>query len=445
MAFPTIAAIGTELRAGRITSVTLVEECLAAIAARNRELNAFIRVDDAAARAAARGADDGLADGEDRGPLQGIPIALKDLIDQQDVPTTAAARPLLANVAHGDAPLVTRLRDADAVILGKCNLHELAFGTTGEESAFGAARNPYAPDRSAGGSSSGSAISVATGMAVASIGTDTGGSIRIPASACGVVGLKPSHGEVSLEGIVPLAPSLDHAGPIARTVEDAATVFRVIRDAGWGDDLPEAPAQPRLGIPRHYFFDLIDPAVRAAFDGAAARLETAGNAIVEETDIAHAEETPEVYAHTQRAEAFRCHAGLLERHVAELSPGVRDRLASGHDVTSDDYARAQARRPVLAAAVDAALEGRDALLLPTLPIIPPRLGEETVNLDGRDVPLRPLTLRLTQLFNVTGHPAISIPCGEAGSLPAGAQLIGRRGETDRLLAVAAACEPAIRG
>ncbi|MXZ71506.1 MAG: amidase [Acidobacteria bacterium] len=443
MQFRAIADIGAELRDGRTTAATLVDDCLAAIAARNDELNAFVLVRDAEARAEARGADEGLADGEDRGPLHGIPIALKDLIDLKGTPTTAASRPLLANVARADAPIVTRLCDADAVIVGKCNLHELAFGTTGEESAFGMTRNPFARDRSAGGSSSGSAVAVATGMAVAAIGTDTGGSIRIPASACGVVGLKPTHGEVSLEGVVPLAPSLDHAGPIARTVEDAATIFRIIRDDDVGDDIPEPPARPRLGIPRRYFFDLVEPAVEAAFDAAVARLESGGVA-VRGTDIAGAEETTSVYARTQRSEAFRCHAKLLERHAADISPGVRERLESGRSVADDDYGRAQERRKVLAAAVDAALAGCDALLLPTLPILPPPIGAETVELDGRDEPVRPLMLRLTQLFDVTGHPAISIPCGDAGGVPVGLQLVGRRGETDRLLALAAAWEGVIR-
>ena len=440
----TIAELAAALRAGRKTAVTLANDCLAAVARRNAELNAFVLVREAEARAEARGADEGLADGEDRGPLHGIPIALKDLIDLEGVPTTAASRPLFANVARADAPIVTRLRNADAVIVGKCNLHELAFGTTGEESAFGMTRNPFAPDRSAGGSSSGSAIAVATGMAVAAIGTDTGGSIRIPASACGVVGLKPTHGEVSLDGVVPLAPSLDHAGPIARTVEDAATVFRVIRDAEAEDDIPNPPAAPRLGIPRRYFFDLVDPAVETAFDAAVARLQAEGVPIGR-ADIAGAEETPAVYATTQRPEAFRCHAALLERHAADLSPGVRGRLESGREVADDDYARAQEGRRVLAAAVDEALAGCDALLLPTLPILPPLIGAETVELNGRDEPVRPLMLRLTQLFDVTGHPAISIPCGDAGGVPVGLQLVGRRGGTDELLALAAALEDAIRG
>lgn len=440
----TIADLGAALRAGRKTAATLVDDCLAAVARRNAELNAFVLVREAEARAEARGADEGLADGEDRGPLQGIPVGLKDLIDLEGVPTTAASRPLFGNVARADAPLVTRLRDADAVIVGKCNLHELAFGTTGEESAFGMTRNPFTPDRSAGGSSSGSAIAVATGMAVAAIGTDTGGSIRIPASACGVVGLKPTHGEVSLEGVVPLAPSLDHAGPIARTVGDAATIFRIIRDADGDDDTSDPPPRPRLGIPRQYFFDLVDPAVQAAFDAAAARLE-AGGVLIGQADIAGAEETPAVYAATQRPEAFRCHAALLDRHAADLSPGVRERLESGRGVSDDDYARAQEGRRVLTAAVDAALAGCDALLLPTLPILPPLVGAETVELKGRDEPVRPLMLRLTQLFDVTGHPAISIPCGDAGGVPVGLQLVGRRGGTDELLALAAALEDAIRG
>ena len=226
----TIADLAAALRRRVLTAAALVEECLATIAARDDTLNAFILVRADEARAEARAADRELARGEDRGPLHGIPVSLKDVIDLAGTPTTAATAARAAHRAAADAAVAAHLRAAGAVVIGKCNLHELAFGTTGEASAFGPTRNPHDPQHVAGGSSGGSAVSVSTGMALASIGTDTGGSIRIPASACGVVGLKPAFGEVSVDGVLPLAPSLDHVGPIARSVRDAETLFRVLRE-----------------------------------------------------------------------------------------------------------------------------------------------------------------------------------------------------------------------
>ena len=446
----TIAGIGAALRSGAVTATALAEECLATIAARDGALNAFITVLADDAREQARAADVELARGVDRGPLHGIPISLKDIVDLAGAPTTAASRLRAGHRAAADAPVTARLRAAGAVLVGKCNLHEFAFGTTGEESAYGPTRNPHAPDRIPGGSSSGSAVSVATGMALASVGTDTGGSIRIPASACGVVGLKPTHGEVCAAGIVPLAPSLDHVGPIARSVRDAAVLYRVIRNGPHrGDAVTDTAAgpvdpRPRLGVPRRYFLDLLEPPVGAAFGAAVERLERSGCRI-DDADIPHAADTAPVYLHTQLAEAADCHRAYLDERPDEYGPGVRLRLELGRYVLAEDYVRAQRGRRVLTAEVDAALAHRAALLLPTLPVVPPRLGTGSIAVGGTVESARALTLRLTQLFDVTGHPAVSIPCGTAGGLPAGVQLVGRRGETERLLALAAACEGALRG
>ena len=445
-----IRAIGTALRRGSTTAAALVEECLAAIAERDDTLNAFVTVLADDARRQARELDAELARGVDRGPLHGIPISLKDLVDLAGTPTTAASRVRAGHRAAADAPVAARLRAAGAVLIGKCNLHEFAFGTTGEESARGPTRNPHATDRIPGGSSSGSAVSVAAGMALASVGTDTGGSIRIPAAACGVVGLKPTHGEVCAAGIVPLAPSLDHVGPIARSARDAATLYRVMRDGPRGGeaaadmDAGSVDPRPRLGIPRRYFMDLLEPAVEHAFAGAVERLARAGCRL-DGADVPHAADTAPVYLHTQLAEAADCHRAGLDGRPDAYGRGVRLRLQLGRYVLAEDYVRAQRGRRVLTAAVDAALDDRAALLLPTLPIVPPRLGTESIAIGGVATTTRALTLRLTQLFDVTGHPAISIPCGTAGGLPAGVQLIGRRGETDRLLALAAALEDVLRG
>src|SRR5499427_8078369 len=217
----TIEEFGRRLRARETTSAQITDDCLARIDADNPRLNAFIRVTADEARRQAREADEEIAAGRDRGPLQGVPISIKDLLDVRGVPTTAASRVRDGHVAARDAPSIAHLRQAGAVFVGKTNLHELAFGITNEDSAFGPARNPHDPTRSPGGSSGGSGASVAAGMALASIGTDTGGSIRIPAAACGIVGLKPTYGEISKAGVFPMSYLFDHVGPLVRTVEDA--------------------------------------------------------------------------------------------------------------------------------------------------------------------------------------------------------------------------------
>src|SRR5881227_2249171 len=216
----TIEEFGRRLRAREITSAQVTEQCLQRIEADNARLNAFILVTADEARRQAREADRELAAGRDRGPLHGVPLSIKDLLDVRGTPTTAASHVREGRPAERDAPAIVHLRQAGAVFVGKTNLHEFALGTTSDESAFGAARNPYDPSRSPGGSSGGSAISVATGMALGSIGTDTGGSIRIPAAACGIVGLKPTVGEISTEGVVPLSRPLDHVGPLTQSVAD---------------------------------------------------------------------------------------------------------------------------------------------------------------------------------------------------------------------------------
>jgi aspartyl-tRNA(Asn)/glutamyl-tRNA(Gln) amidotransferase subunit A len=339
---------------------------------------------------------------------------------------------------------VARLQAAGAVIVGKCNLHEFAFGTTNEDSAWGPARHPLDPSRSPGGSSGGSAVAVATGASLASIGTDTGGSIRIPSAACGLVGLKATWGSVPLQGVVPLAASLDHVGPLTRSVDDAAIVFDALRgyphhtEQPLGHDL--APAALRIGVPRAYFFDVLDDEVRAAIEQAIARLREAG-ATLETVELPHAPLTAPVYLATVLAEAAAYHAATLERRPDAYTPPVRMRLEMCRYVTGEDYLRAQAGRRVLRAEVEAALRGRHALLLPTLPIVAPPLGQATVRVGSADESVRTVTLRLTQLFNLTGHPAISVPCGTgATGLPVGAQFVGRLRQTRDLLRVAACCE-----
>src|SRR3954471_975365 len=272
----TIEEFGRRLRAREITAAETTEACLRQIDARNPELNAFILVMAAEARQQAREADRELAAGRDRGPLHGVPISIKDLFDIKGTPTTAASHVRDGHVAQRDATVIARLRAAGAVLIGKTNLHEFAFGTTNEESAYGPARNPFDPTRSPGGSSGGSAASVAAGMALATVGTDTGGSIRIPAAACGIVGLKPRAGEVSTDGVVPLSRLLDHVGPLARTVLDASLVYRALCGSPPRPRAPVPIAGLRLGVLRGYFCDLLDDEVRRRFEEALDRLRSAG-------------------------------------------------------------------------------------------------------------------------------------------------------------------------
>ena len=438
-----------QLQTGTMTAVDLVERCLNRIARRNSSLNAFITVASREARRAAEHADYIHAAGERLGALHGIPVSIKDIVDVKGLSTTAASRVPNGGPSSADARVVAQLRRAGAIVIGKCNLHEFAYGTTGEDSAYGATRNPHAPTHMAGGSSSGSAVSVATGMALASVGTDTGGSIRIPSAACGVVGLKPTYGELSCAGILPLADTLDHVGPIGLTVDDVALVYEAMRDNGdpstpnTGKE-PSSPEDVRIGLPSEYFLDELDEEVRSLFEAAVERVRSAGG-IVEKVRIPHASATHITYLHTQLWEAASVHAGTLQTHAEDYTPGVRQRLEAARSVRKDDYAQAQETRAILRREVDAALDRQEGLILPTLPIPAPRLGTREVVIDSSPRDLRTTMLRLTQLFNLTGHPAISIPCGSTSAgLPCGIQLVGHWGRTRQLLGLASSVEDAIR-
>ena len=438
----TITEFGRKLRARETSAVEATDACLARIDADNGRLNAFILVMADEARGQAREADRELAGGHDRGPLHGVPMSIKDLIDVRGTPTTAASRVRAGRMAAAhDAPIVAHLRHAGAIFVGKTNLHEFALGVTNEDSAFGPARNPHDPARSPGGSSGGSAASIIAGMALASIGTDTGGSIRIPSAACGTVGLKPAFGEISTEGVVPLSRTLDHAGPLAASVADAHLLYHVLRGDAAPRPLVAAPARGlRVAVPRTYFTDLLDDEVRAAFESALERLRAAG-ARVRDVEIRHARDIPAVYLHTGLAEAAAYHAVTLGKTPELYTPSVRLRLEMGRHILAEDYVRADAGRQVLRREVDAALAEHDALVLPTLPIPAPVIGANSVTIGGSQEPVRNLLLRLTQLFNLTGHPAISLPNGRTSTgLPCSLQIVGGRTHTDALLGIALGCE-----
>jgi aspartyl-tRNA(Asn)/glutamyl-tRNA(Gln) amidotransferase subunit A len=432
-----IAAIAPRIESRALSPVALVRECLAAIES-HRDGNAFISVRADEALAEAQAVERDIAAGRYAGPLHGIPIAVKDLIHVAGTRTTSGSA-LPSSVASSDAPIVRRLRDAGAIVIGKTNLHEFAFGTTSDETAFGPVRHPRDPRRSAGGSSGGSAAAVALGMCHGALGTDTGGSIRIPAAACGIVGFKPTLGELSCEGVVPLCETMDHTGPMALTVSDAAMMFQAMKGTAIRGAAP-AEGPLRLHALDGYFVDPLDEDVRAALDRVETRLKRHGHRVTPAT-VAGAQWTADAYLHIVLPEAAAWHAPLLEAHADLYSPGVRLRLEMGRYVLAEDYVRAMRLRDALTGAVDRALDGCDALLLPALAIPAPVIGTASVEVGTAVQPVRAAMLKLTQLFNITGHPAIAIPAGDGrDGLPRSIQLVGHRGRTERLLEVAAAVE-----
>ena len=441
MAPLSITAASAALRKRETTAAALVERAIENHARHGGATNAFITFTAESALEEARACDADAARGRWRGPLHGIPISFKDLIDVAGTPTTAGSRVLPQTPAARDAVLAARLRGAGAISLGKTNLHEFAFGTTSEDSGFGAVHHPTDNTRMAGGSSGGSAAAIACGIGLGSVGTDTGGSIRIPAALCGIVGLKPTSGEVPTEGVVPLSWTLDHAGPMGSCVDDVWTMWSVMTARG-GPERPRLAVRDlRLGIPPAYFFELLTADVRESWENAIAAFTRAGGRMTR-VEIPHAHLTPDVYLPIVFAESASWHARLLESCPEKYTPAVRTRLEVGRYVLAEDYARAMIARDVLTREVDAALAGVDALALPAMPVTAPVLGTTQIDFDGRTEAVRAVMLRLTQLFDITGHPAITIPIAPvtAPHLPVGFQLVGRRNQTAVMLGVARALE-----
>lgn len=436
------------LRSRSVRASELVDAALGRIASRDGELNAFIAVTADRAREQA-------ASAEGRGPLAGVPIALKDLFDVAGVPTTGGSKLFAENIPRADGQIARRLFDAGAVSVGKTNLHEWAFGVTTDNPHFGATRNPWALDRIPGGSSGGNAAALVAGMCFGTIGSDTGGSIRIPAALCGIVGLKPTYGRVSLRGAIPLAWSLDHPGPMTRTVRDAAVLLQLI--AGYDEDDPVSADVPVddylaeiedgvrglvIGVVRGRFFDRLDqkerpaPAVAAAVR-AAIDVFAGDGARVEDAELPRTDELRPTQTVIIGTEAGAYHRERIAAHRADYGDDVARRIENGLARTGPEYAAARRTRDVLRREYAAALARWDAILLPTTPITaPPR--------EGQDAVAAAATLTAyTSPFNLTGLPAISIPCGfDDAGLPIGLQLVARPWAEARLLRVARAYERA---
>ena len=448
----TVTEAGKALRNGKVWCVELVAECLATIERLNPDLNAFITVTAASARARAAELDEELANGLDRGPLHGIPIAHKDLICTKGQRCTSGSKLFENYMPDYDATVAVRMHEAGAVTVGKTGLHELAYGITSANPHFGVIRNPHDRERIPGGSSGGAGVAVATRMALLATGTDTGGSIRIPASFCGVVGLKPTYGRVSRYGVKPLGPSLDHIGPLAQSVRDAAIAFHAM--AGYDDRDPSSsrrevleyvPPSPcsmaglLIGIPRNYFFDAVAPEVRAAVERMARLSESLGARVVP-VKVPDVEALNVVARTILLAEA----SAVLDSHMSnreKFGPDVLALLDQGRLVPATDYINAQRLRRFLVQEWRLVFSGVDCLLTPATPIAAPKIGEKEVELDGKAYDVRLATTRFMRGINVLGLPALCLPCGKtAAGLPIGLQIIGRAWEEHVLLRVGAALE-----
>lgn len=433
--FPSLAEASAQIRARRLTSTELTEGCLKRVRQDDQIFNSFITVAADTALEQAREADCEIQSGRVRGPLHGIPVALKDLIDAAGLKTTAASALLVDNIAQTDARVTRRLREAGAILLGKLNLHEFAYGGSGVISHYGAARNAADPRFIPGGSSSGSAVAVALGFCFGALGTDTAGSIRLPAACCGVVGFKPSYGTVSTEGVIELSRSYDHVGPLARSVEDARIVWDAIRETPKKE--PEvAISGLRVGIMRKYFFDELHPDVREAIESAINRIRERWQV----TEVVNFEVDPD--RTVQMRESWNYHRQWVRESPGKYDPQTLQRIERGAEVTDDEFRTKLEHLHSVRAGVSAMFEsaGIDLLITPTSPIPAPSF--EQVLADAKTLRARELVmLRNTRPFNVWGTPAISVPCGAtATGLPIGIQFAASPGKDDLLLSFVAAFE-----
>lgn len=453
LAFLSIEEAARLVREKKISPVELVGASLRRIEKLNPSLNAFITVLADRARREARKAEREISRGGWLGPLHGIPIALKDNIYTRGIRTTAGSKILRDFVPDRDAEVTRRLADAGAILVGKTNMHEFAYGVTNDNPHFGPARNPWNRRCIPGGSSGGSAVAIASGMCYGSVGTDTGGSIRIPSALCGIVGLKPTFGLVSVDGIVPLAVSLDHAGPLARTVTDLCILLQVIADKfPWAvtppdyRKLPElVPRQFRLAWPEDYFFDRVDNEQRAALEAAVKVFRSLG-ATIEHVHMRRL--TKALLPATNDvalAEAAHHHEsqGYFPARARDYGKDVRRRLEQGTRVSAVNYLRGLAMKAEAEKDFQAAFERADAILAPATAVSAPRIGERKVEIEGEEENVRSALVRLNRPANFTGHPAVSIPCGFTRTgLPIGMQLIGPRWGESRLLGIAFAYDQA---
>jgi aspartyl-tRNA(Asn)/glutamyl-tRNA(Gln) amidotransferase subunit A len=446
----TIKDLSRLIYAKEISPVDLIESTLERIQSLNSKLNAFITVMEDSAREDAKNAESMIEEGKYKGPLHGIPISLKDLIYVNGVKSTSGSKIMSDFIPNYDSTVVKKLKDAGAIIVGTNNTHEFACGVTNINPHYGSSKNPWDPIRMSGGSSGGSAVAVSAGMASASIGTDTSGSIRIPSSLCGLFGLKPTYGRVSKYGVMKLAPSIDHVGPITRSAWDAAALLQAI--AGYDEqdistnNIPvhdyiqfvseKMTREFKVGIPKQYFFDVIDPKVLRVFEQFVDKLHgckiSTSNINLDKTDKIF-----ESWRAIRLGESAAVHKEWLRSRPYDYGSDVRTMLQMGLEITAVEYINAHKWRQEIKNAFLKAMADYDALLVPTTILSAPLLDQKMVSIDGNNFEVYSALSRLTTVSAITGLPALNVPAGLVDNkLPIGAQLIGRPFDEGLLLRIA---------
>jgi aspartyl-tRNA(Asn)/glutamyl-tRNA(Gln) amidotransferase subunit A len=449
----TIAEASRRMLRKELSPVELTQAALERISALNPRLNAFITVLQDRASAAAKTAEQEMMSGQKRGPLHGIPIALKDLCATKGVRTTAGSKILRDYIPTDDATVTRRLAEAGTILLGKTHMNEFAYGPDGDNGHYGRVRNPWDLERITGGSSSGSGAALAASLCLGALGSDTGGSIRIPAALCGIAGLKPTYGRISRYGLTPLSWSLDHAGPMAKTVEDVALLLQAM--AGYDAKDPGSARRPvpdyaaalsgdvrglRIGIPREYFFDLIDPEIEATVRRAIEGLRSLGASL-------HDVSWPALRYVTLAAlilvlvEASAFHDTWIRTRPEDYSPDIALRLKWGLLLPTSAYLKAQRLRTLLCREAVQLWRQVDVLVTPATILAAPHPSDTHVHIGDRQLSTREAMLRPMRPFNLTGLPAMSIPCGFTSTgLPIGLQIAGKPFDEATVLRVAHAYE-----
>jgi aspartyl-tRNA(Asn)/glutamyl-tRNA(Gln) amidotransferase subunit A len=452
-----IQTLSSEIRDGKLSPVEIVEACLERITALNGSLDAFITVLAAQSRETAKVAEKEINEGRYRGPLHGIPFAIKDVICAQGVRCTAGSKIMSDFVSQVDATSVARMKNVGAILIGTNNTHEFACGITNVNPHFGSSKNPWNQSRLSGGSSGGSAVSVSADMVPVSLATDTSGSIRVPSSLCGVVGLKPTYGRVSKFGIIDLAPSLDHVGCITKSVWDAAAVLQTIAGqdpldpSSVNKNVPDYIKaieikenefkKQSVGIPKEYFFDHLNPEVEKIFFDFVDALISMDISSVTDVHLKEADKIYESWRPLRLGESAEIHQHWLDTRSDEYGDDVRKMLTQGTEVSAIEYIRAQRFRRELRNDFMRLLGDENVLIIPTTPIAAPTFNEQTIEIGGKTLQIYQTLSRQTIAFDSTGLPVISIPIGfTKDKLPIGAQIIGSPFAEEKILSLAYAYE-----
>lgn len=449
-----IQKLSDKIKTGEVSPLDLVEVCLERIKKFNPSLNSFITVLEDEARKDAATAEKQIKQGLYLGPLHGIPFSIKDVIYAEGVRCTAGSKIMAYYNSKIDATSVAKMKKAGAILIGTNNTHEFACGITNVNPHFGSSKNPWNTSKLSGGSSGGSAVAVAASMAPVSLATDTSGSIRVPSSLCGVVGLKPTYGRVSKYGIVDLAPSLDHVGCITRSVWDAAAILQTIAGQDPLDptsinkQVPDytksiKAIKPKIsiGIPKEYFFQYLQPEVEKVFHKFIDTIKSSDIASVSDVSIPESDKIYESWRPLRLGESAEIHSNWLHTRPEDYGEDVRRMLLNGMEVTAVDYIKAHKFRRELRNSFREILEKVDALVMPTTIITAPGFDEPTVNINGKTFEIYQALSRNTIGFDSTGLPAISIPAGLTKDiLPVGVQIVGAPFEEEKILSIAYAYE-----